>query len=228
MSTMKKILTVFMLSIIALSLTFSAFADDAAGSFIQSPSANQAPELIAGGSDEHDCDQSLIITAYADRDGLSAEKKAELEAVYAKIKGTTNLTSVCADLKALAEKLGIPTTNLSVSDLFDISDAHADAEGTFDVVLTADTLENFVGLLHYNDGQFELVDNAKVEERDGELHLVFSTDGLSPFAIVVDNGEVAPVKDSSVIIGVLTVICIAEGAALVAILVKFIVNKKFS
>ena len=227
MSTMKKILTVFMLSIIALSLTFSAFADDA-GSFIQSPSANQAPDLISGGSDEHDCDQSLIITSYADRDELSAEKREELEAVYTKIKGTTNLVNVCADLKAVAEKLGIPTTNLSVSDLFDISDAHADADGTFDVVLSADTLENFVGLLHYTDGKFELVDNAKVEEKDGELHLVFSTDGLSPFAIVVDNGEVAPVKDNSVFVGVLTVICLAEGAALVAILVKFIVNKKFS
>jgi hypothetical protein len=227
MFTMKKILTVFILSIIALSLTFSAFAADT-GSFVQSPSANQAPELIVGGSDEHECDQSLIITSYADREKLSAEKKAELEAVYTKVKNTNNLTSVCGDLKALAEKLGIPTTNLSVSDLFDISDAHADAEGTFDIVLTADTLENFVGLLHYTDGKFELIDNAKIEEKDGELHLVFSTDGLSPFAIVVDNGEVAPVKDNGVLIGVLTVIAIAEGAALVAILVKFIVSKKFA
>ena len=75
--------------------------------------------------------------------------------------------------------------------------------------------------------KYELVENAKIEERDGELHLVFSTNGLSPFAIVVDSGESAPAPaNNGILVGVLTVIAVAEGAALIAILVKFILGKK--
>ena len=227
MTTMKKILTVLMLSLLALSLTFSTFAEEA-GAFIQSPSANLAPELVEGGSEDHDCDEDLIITAYANRDELPEDLRKELEEVYAKIRGAKNLTALCGDLKDFANKKGIPTSNLAVSDLFDIRDVHGDVKGTFDIVLKSDTLQNFVGVLHYTDGKYELIKDAKVEEKDGELHLSFTTDGLSPFAIVVNTGEIVEPEDNSVAIGVLAVIAIAEGAALIAILVKFILGKKFA
>ena len=229
MTTMKKILTVIALSLLVFSMTFSVFAADA-GSFIQSPSANQAPELVEGGSDDHDCEESLLITAYADRVDLPEELRKEIEVVYDKIKSVSNLTAICPALKDLANKKNIPTANLEVIDLFDIRDAHGKVEGTFDIVLKADTLENFVGLLHYTDGKYELIENAKVVKKDGEYHLTFSTDGLSPFAIVVDTGAElpAPSNNSNLIIGILTIAVIAESAALIAIIVKAIVSKKFS
>ena len=226
MTTMKKILTVLMLSVLALSLSFSAFALD--GAFVKSPSKNLAPELVESSSEGHDtCDDPLIITAYADRDELPEAVKAALENVYADILNSKNLAFLCPALKDLAAKLNISTANLEVSDLFDISDACGnDVDGTFSIVLKAETVDNFVGLLHYKDGEYELVENAKVEMIDGEAHLKFTTDGLSPFAIVVDSGEVAPVTNNNTAIVVLAIIAIAEGAALVAILVKFILNKK--
>jgi hypothetical protein len=168
----------------------------------------------------------LIITAYGDRDQLPEELRKAIEEFYTKIMGVKNLVGICPELRELANSQGIPTANLAVSDLFDIHDKCDDVEGTFDIVLKATTLENFVGLVHYTDGEFELIKNAKVEEIDGELHLKFSTEGLSPFAVVVNTGDVIEQKDNSVAIGVLATIAIAEGAALVAILIKFILSKK--
>ena len=228
MTTMRKILTIIALSLLVFSMTISAFAaDNGVGSFVQSPSANQAPTLIEGGSEDHECDEPLSIVSYADRAKLSEELRKDIEAVYSDIVGTKNIITLCPALKDVAAELGIPGANLDVSDIFDISDHHGKLEGKFDIVLKAETLENFVGLLHYVDGKYELVENAKIEERDGELHLVFSTNGLSPFAIVVDSGESAPAPaNNGILVGVLTVVAVAEGAALIAILVKFILGKK--
>lgn len=227
MKTMKKILTVLLLAVVALSMSVSAFADT--GSFVQSPSANTAPELVSGSSEDKE-EVAIIITAYGDRGDLSEEDRQILEKAYVRISGINNLTAICGELKDLAAKNNIPTGNLEVSDLFDISDAEGGSDGcTYDIVLKAETLENFVGLLHFTDGKWELIDNAVVEEIDGKLHLKFSTKGLSPFAIVVDTGAEAPVENSrgnSILTGVLAIIAIAEAAALITILVKYILSKK--
>ena len=224
MTTMKKLLTVLMLSLLAFTLTFTAFADD----FVRSPSANRAPTLVFGGSEDHSCDEPLIITPYGDRDQLPADLKAEIEKVYADVKNSKNLVALCAALKGLAEKNNIPTANLAVSDLFDVRDVHGDVDATFDIVLKAEALENFVGLLHYTDGKYELISDASVQEIDGELHLSFSTDGLSPFLVIVDTGAELPVKNNNTAVTVLAIVAIAEGAALVAIAVKAILGKKFA
>ena len=224
MTTMKKLLTILMLSLLVFSLTFTVNADD----FVQSPSANRAPTLVFGGSEDHNCDDPLIITAYGDRDQLPEDLKAMIEKVYSDIKSSRNLVGLCGALKDVAAEKEIPTDNLAVSELFDIRDVHGKVEGTFDIVLKADTLDNFVGLIHYNNGVYELITDATVQEIDGELHLNFSTDGLSPFMVVVDTGESLPANNSGVLVAVLSVIAIAEGAALVAILVKFILGKKFA
>ena len=222
---MKKFLTILMLSLLVFSLTFSSFAADIGG-FLESPSAKRAPTLVSGSNPDHDCEDGLTITAYGDRDQLPEELRKAIEEFYTKIMGVKNLVGICPEIRELANSQGIPTANLAVSDLFDIHDKCDDVEGTFDIVLKATTLENFVGLIHYTDGEFELIKNAKVEEIDGELHLKFSTNGLSPFAVVVNTGDVIEQKDNSVIIGVLATVAIAEGAALVAILIKFILSKK--
>ena len=227
MKTMKKILIVLLLTVVAVSMSISAFADT--GAFVQSPSVNMAPEIVSGDSEDKE-DVDLVITSYADRGDLPEEARDAIEKAYVKISGIKNLTSLCGALKEVASEKNIPTTNLEVSDLFDISDAEGGSDGcTYDIVLTAETLENFVGLLHFTDGKWELIDNAVVEEIDGELHLKFSTDGLSPFAIVVDTGADLPVEDTkgnSILTGVLAIVAIAEAAALITILIKFILSKK--
>lgn len=220
-----RILTVLVLSIVALSLSFSAFA--AGGSFVQSPSANDTPEIENSSSEDHECDGSLIIVAYADRSKLSEEDRAKLEKAYQRINGVKNLTSICSELKALAAEKGIPTANLAVSDLFDISDKHDDVEdATFQVSLKAETLGNFVALLHFVDGKWEIVDDAKVVYEDDEAYLKFTTKGLSPFAVVVDTGKVLPESDNTALIVTLVIISVAEAAALVTILIRFLLSKK--
>lgn len=220
-----RILTILVLSIVALSLSLTAFAE--VGGFVQSPSANDAPEVEDSSSEDHDCDDPLIVVPYADRDELSDEARAKLEKAYEKISGVKNLTSVCGALKDLAAKKNIPTANLAVSDLFDLSDKHGNVgDATFKVRLKAETLDNFVALLHFVDGKWIIVEDAEVEYEDGESYLNFTTDGLSPFAVVVDTGEVLPAADHTALIVVLAIVAVAEAAALITILIRFLLAKK--
>ena len=224
MKTMKKILTVTLFLLVLMSMSLTTFAQ--VGGFVQSPSANQAPSLVGGSSDGQDCNDVLAIVGYGDRDQLNEELRAKLEEAYTDISGVRNLTALCGELKSLAYENGIPTTNLTVSDLFDIHDTE-DVEGRgFDIVIKSETLENFVGLIHFTGEKWELIENARVEMKDGEYHLKFTTNGLSPFAIVVDSGETVPQENNDVLIGVLAIVAIAEAAALITILIKFILTKK--
>ena len=183
---MKKVLIVCMVLAMVASMSIAVFA--APGAFVESPSKNPAPELIKGENTSEGCTAQVIITAYGDRDQLTAEQRQALEAAYAMIVGTQDLSTLNAALKALAEELGVSVSSLAVSDLFDISatdcDGHAD-HGHFDITLAADTLHNFVALLHYYNGEWRIVENAEVTN-NGE-HLEFDEDEFSPFAIVVST-----------------------------------------
>ncbi len=181
---MKKIL-VFLLTVAMLAtLGVTAFAEP--GNFLNSPSKNKAPELIEGENASHECTAELIITPYADRHTLSDEKKAEIEKAYDMIVKTEDLTTFNDDFAKLVSDKNIPSDNLAVSDLFDVSyyscEQHSD-HGAFKITLKAETLEGFVALLHMRDGEWVLVDNAVA---DGDL-LTFTVTDLSPFAIVVDS-----------------------------------------
>ena len=183
---MKKVLIVCMVLAMVASMSIAVFA--APGAFVESPSKNPAPELIKGENTSEGCTAQVIITAYGDRDQLTAEQRQALEAAYAMIVGTQDLSTLNAALKSLAEELGVSVSSLAVSDLFDISatdcDGHAD-HGHFDITLAADTLHNFVALLHYYNGEWRIVENAEVTN-NGE-HLEFDEDEFSPFAIVVST-----------------------------------------
>ena len=183
---MKKVLIVCMVLAMVASLSVAVFA--APGSFVESPSKNPAPELIKGENTSEGCTAQVIITAYGERDKLTAEKRQKLEEAYAMIVGTQDLSTLNGALKTQAEELGVSVSNLAVSDLFDISatdcSGHAD-HGHFDITLKADTLKNFVALLHYYNGEWRVVENAEVTN-NGE-HLEFDADEFSPFAIVVST-----------------------------------------
>jgi flagellar basal body-associated protein FliL len=186
---MKKVLIVCMVLVMLASTSIAVFA--ASGAFVESPSKNPAPELVEGKNTSEDCAAQIIIAAYGDRDELTAEQRQKLEAAYAMIIGTQDLSTLNGALKTLAEQRGVSASDLAVSDLFDISatecDGHAD-HGHFDITLKADTLKNFVALLHYYNGEWRLVENAEVTN-NGE-HLEFDEDEFSPFAIVVSTADI--------------------------------------
>ena len=182
-----------MVLVMSFSVSVSVFA--APNGFTVSPGANMAPELIEYDKDTLDCLATLIITAYADRFTLPEDTRSALENAYNVIVSTEDLSTLTPELLALANTLGIDTKDLAVSDLFDISYYNCDdheGHGGFTIKVKPDTLQGFVGLAHFIDGKWDIVENAKIEG-DGQ-YLTFSVSSLSPFAIIVqsDDGSEQP------------------------------------
>lgn len=188
---MKKFLSICLAALLVITMSFTVFAKP--GEFVQSPSNNPAPDLVGGTNQSEDCTAKLIITAFIERFTAPENVIKMLEKAYKDIATVKNLVELCADLAEVAVELGILEKNLAVSDLFDISyvgcDDHND-HGYFDIVLKSETLNNFVALMHLTDDGWVIVDNARVEEVDGEWHLYFSVDSFSPFAVVVNAATV--------------------------------------
>ncbi len=217
---MKKVLAICLMMVLVVSMSVTAFA--APNAFISSPSKNLAPEVVEGKNEDDDCTATLVITAYADRHELSEDIRLQFEKAYEEIAKAADLTLLNSDLKKVADEVGVKAENLSVSDLFDINyencGDHED-HGHFDIVLKADTLKHFVGLLHLKDGDWELVKNAEVKEVNGELHLVFAVEDFSPFAIVVDNSKEQSVSPETGDSGYMTVCLIVMAVSALAIVV---------
>lgn len=216
---MKKVLAICLTVIMIVSMSVVAFAGP--GKFVISPSLNPIPEILDFLAKDEGCTAKIVITPYIDRDTLPAELLALIEKAYAEIAGSTDLTLLNADLAALAAEKEIDGTKLAVSDLFDIyltdCDNNHELHKGFVVKLSADTLENFVALLHMNhNGEWELVSGAKVIN-NGEA-LEFSVDSFSPFAIVVDTtNENAGTSDNTMTYVYVTLMA-ASAAGLIIVL----------
>ena len=190
---MKKVIVVCMVLAMMMAMAISAFASP--GAFVDSPSLNPAPELVEGKNQTDACPAQIIVTAYGDRNDLSVEQRQKLEAAYTAIVGAQDLSTLNAKISEIAEKMGVSVSTLAVSDLFDISATGCDdhtGHGDFDITLKADTLKNFVCLLHYYNGEWRVVENAEVTN-DGN-HLEFNEDEFSPFAIVVSSEPIPEAK----------------------------------
>ncbi len=197
---MRRVVAICLIVMMIACLSITAFADP--GAFVSSPSGNKAPRMIEFRALSEGCTGELAVTAYADRNTLEAEEKAAIEHAYDVIVACDDLTTLNADLASLAKAEKIEGEDLAVSDLFDISCVGCEAtvhdtHKGFAIELEADTLKNFVGLLHLHDGVWELVEGTKV---DGNV-LSFEVDDLSPFAIVVDTDPaVPPTGDNSMVL----------------------------
>lgn len=209
---MKKVLAICLMVLLVMSLSVNVFATS--DEFVASPSGTPAPTVVSFEPSDEDCTAKIVITPHAEKDELPETLQTLMDKAYKEISEASDLTELNEALAKLVEEMGVAGEDLAVSDLFDIHvtdcdfhDGHVD----FDIVLDADMLKNFVGLLHMNkDGEWELVEDAKVVN-NGE-HLQFSVETLSPFAIVVDAGEDAP-KDNCcwhwIIIAILIIVIVA-------------------
>lgn len=218
---MKKVLIFALTLIMVISVSVPVFA--APNGFIKSPGGTIAPGLIEYDNETEACLAQLVLTAYSQRHELPDDLRLIIEKAYNDIVATQDLTTLNADFKTFVNNKGIDAENLAVSDLFDIRmfgcDDHDD-HGSFTIKIKPEILQNFVGLLHLNNGNWEFVDNAKVDA-DGE-HLTFSVDDFSPFAIVVktNSGDNPPQSGDAfpwLAVGMLVV----SSVALVVVLVRF-------
>lgn len=225
---MKKILTICFTLIMVLSLSISAFA--APGSFVSSPSGNPTPKLVEGkidGKEDWDCGVKIVITAYSDRDHLSDAMKKMMEYAYSDIAMSVDLTELNEELAKLAAEKDIDGRILAVSDLFNVSvdDCGEHSHSELELILEAETLDRFVGLLHMPEtGRWELVSNAQVIN-DGK-QLKFSVKSLNgPFAIVVESDKTPQTGDNSKIY-VYAIVLAVSALALVAIIIAKKKQKK--
>lgn len=161
---MKKLLVFALVLVMVLALSATVLAD----SFVSSPSNDDTPTVGKVEASNADWNGKIVVTSLKD----SADN-AEMTAAYDSIKDA-------AAVKDLAPSL--TEENLAVSTLFDVS-ATAEGAGSVTVTLTSDKFENFVALLHYVDGKWTVVENAKAEGKT----LTFTVDSLSPFAVVVST-----------------------------------------
>lgn len=183
---MKKVIASVLSLMLVLALSVSVFAT---GGFVKSPTLDKAP-TVEDVKVETGTAPTVTVTPYAERTKLEDNAEKAIETAFNEIKAAADVTKVVADLTKVAADKKVEAKNLAVSDLFDIShDGAAGTDyGTFTIKLSADTLKNFVALLHKGANGWTLVENAKIE---GD-HLVFSVDDFSPFAIVVDAGADSP------------------------------------
>lgn len=217
---MKKIFAVILMVVVVCAMTLSVSA--APGGFIESPSLNKAPIIVEYYNSDGDCVGILYVTSYGDRNVLELVERENLEAAYESIRNTTTVSSLNSQLSDIAANLNISADNLAVSDLFNLSMDDCiehDEHGHFSIKLQADTLNHFVGLMYYEDGQWHVIEDAKV---DGE-YLTFTTDVPRALAIVVDvDDSVIDVPVTGEIIPwILISVMVVSAAGIVVVLVGY-------
>ncbi len=183
---MKKLLAFLLTVVMVVTMTVAAHAAD--GTFMISPTLRPAPSLIGFKNMVEECVAEIIITAYANRHTLPESLRNLIEEAYDVLAKTDDLGSLNDKLADFAKDLNVSTSDFAISDLFDIRmtdcESH-ETHGAFDITLSPESLSNFVCLLHYKDGLWSVVENAKVTNNG--THLQFTTEDFSPFAIVVNT-----------------------------------------
>lgn len=179
---MKKVFAICLALVMVLSLSVSVMA---ASNFIESPSKNRAPGVVDCENESEDCTATIVVTPFGDRENLTDDEKKELEDAYNQIVNADKLTDMFSGITDVMPG-GMLETDLSVSDLFHIyydNCGNHQSHGKFDITLSTDTLQGFVGLIQFVDGQWQVVTDAKV---DGNK-ISFESDKLSTYAVVVDR-----------------------------------------
>ena len=193
---MKKLLALALSLILVVSvMTIVASAED----FVVSPGKVGAPELVGDGDG-----YTVVITAYKDRANLDATSKEKLETAYGEIVAASSVNDlVSEDLTAGLEG----DTDIAVAEVFYAScDTQRDSY-TFKLRSASFADENFVALIHYVNGAFQVEENVEVK---GDVATV-TVDQMSPFAIVVvsNYNEAPQTNDIAMKIAIPGAVCFA-------------------
>ncbi len=213
---MKKLFAIFLMVVMVCTMSLSVAA--APGVFLQSPSFNKTPIIIEFECSDPDWKGEIYITSYGDRNILDIIEREKLEDAYESIRNSNGVSSLIPDIADIAENLNVSTDNLGISDLFHIGISDS-TDGKFKIKLDADTINNFVGLVYYEDGKWHVVDDAMVE---GE-YLVFTTELPRAFAIVVDvDDSVIDVPiTGNVLSWALVSVMVASAAGIVFLVISY-------
>lgn len=205
---MKKVKLIFLALLIMFVSSFaSVFADD----YVSSPNNEEKQQElsieggtpIAGGgfyidvTRKDSCIDRVILTPFEYRENIKNDKSyKQLMEAYEQIENCEDLADLDGALTLIANSKGAITEDLAVRYLFDITvekdfheETHNDAEheSYVEVNLKAETLEDFVCLMMYKDGNWFVVEEAYVDEVDKtKLHVPVITDSQT-YAVVVAN-----------------------------------------
>lgn len=215
---MKKLFAVILTVLMLCTLTVSVSA--APGSFIESPSFNKTPNMIDFGSTDSAWSGQMYITSYGDRNTLDLAERELLEAAYDSIRNANSVSSIIPEITDVASNLNISADNLGISDLFFIGITES-SNGKFNIKLDADSLNDFVGLIYYENGKWYLVDDAKINE-NGQLE--FSSELPRAYAVVVDVDNSVP--DTPITGDILPWVLVAVMAACAVGIVAVIISYK--
>ena len=227
---MKKMLTIVKSIVLGALCGAFVFAASANG-FVDSPSINNTPPAINDFENENeDCDCLVGTTVFGEKDKLSEDAQEKMEAAYEIIAKNADITKVVTGLKDVLADKKIPAANVAVSELFDISSSNIDVceHGKFTINIQLKNAEKFVAFLHYVNNAWEVVEDAEVDT--AKQTLTFSTDNFSPFAIVVDTGDISidtpAEKPAASMHPAVIVLIVAVALSAAAAAALFILDKK--
>ena len=148
--------------------------------FVNSVANAGAPELVSA-KDVNGTDVTswIKITPYNERNTLSGGSRKNIEKAFKDLRQTKDLAGICKELESAAgDKM------IAVSDLFDVS-ASEDVSFSVSLVLKDSKLDNFVGLVFYqDDGSWKWVD-ATVEGKN----LNFTAESQGAYAVIISVDE---------------------------------------
>lgn len=212
---MKKLIIILTVAIAICAMSVSTLA--ARGGFVESPSANGAPTIVEG-----DTDDRVMITAYRDKkQNLSAGQIANFDNAYDSALSFPGVSHMNSKIANHASALKVNASDLALSDLFYVT---IDGNTTSAMAsLKSVTFSNFVCLLRYDGSNWVVVD----AEINGDNIIEFlAVPGA--YAVVVSTGA-TPDYDgykTNKILPIVLIIAAVVVAALSIFFIFFILRKK--
>lgn len=207
---MKKRLVLKLLTtlLILTSIAIPVFGDD--GSFVSSPNRNEHEEVsISGGTiipgggtyievtRSDDCVDKVVLTPYEYRDSIENEDSYnQLVEAYEILEKTEDLSDLAPEIVSIAHDAGYNTEDLAVRYVFDITiykdkeSLHHDPklhETYLELEVDADTLENYVCIMLYNNGKWTVVEGVRFDPNDPSKIYIPIITGSGTYAIIVGN-----------------------------------------
>lgn len=192
---MKKALISILTSILVITgICIPAFGDTDA--FVPSITVREDVKLVSDPIvvEPDKCLDELVVSPYMYMDGIESDESKELlKIAYESIAAVDDVADLDKEeITKIAHSLGVETKDLVVRDLFDVTiynrdvstnHSESDHKDIYEFTLQTQSLDNFVCLLVYANGKWNVVKDINVIKDKNLLKVI--TEELSPFALVV-------------------------------------------